>query len=188
MAMKKSAAEKKAAVLGNNKKKTNLKPILIAGGVLALVLVAGLFSLGSNPKSPTQANRKVAAAGSAETGPGFVSYPVAMFADGQARYFEHAVKDSLKIRYFILKSSDGIIRAAFDACDVCWPANRGYAQEGDFMICRNCGRRFSSVRINEVQGGCNPAPLKRRVEDGKLIIALEDILAGSGYFDFGKRG
>ena len=115
-----------------------------------------------------------------------VSYPVDMFADGKARHFEHK-HENLTIRYFILKSSDGVIRAAFDACDVCWPANKGYFQQGDNMICRNCGRRFASVLVNEVKGGCNPAPLTRRVEGNNLVLQVKDILEGKQYFDFSKR-
>ena len=90
------------------------------------------------------------------------------------------------IRYFVIKSSDGVIRAAFDACDVCWQAGRGYFQKGDYMVCRNCGRRFASVLVNEVKGGCNPAPLQRRVEGDDVIIEARDILAGVGYFDLDR--
>ena len=86
------------------------------------------------------------------------------------------------IRYFILKSSDGIIRAAFDACDVCWPAGKGYYQDGDYMVCRNCGRRFASVLVNEVQGGCNPAPLNRSIQNDKVVIQIKDIQEGRQYF------
>jgi uncharacterized membrane protein len=71
---------------------------------------------------------------------------------------------------------------------VCWPAGKGYVQMGDSMVCRNCGRRFASVRVNEVQGGCNPAPLFRRVEGTDLVISRENILEGRAFFDFGKRG
>jgi uncharacterized membrane protein len=77
-----------------------------------------------------------------------------------------------------------VIRAAYDACDVCWPAGKGYYQDGDDMVCRNCGRRFASVLLNEVQGGCNPAPLTRHVDNGQVVIRIEDILAGKRYFDF----
>ena len=84
----------------------------------------------------------------------------------------------------MIKSADGVIRAAFDACDVCWPAGKGYYQEGDVMVCRNCGRKFASNLVNEVQGGCNPAPLKRKVENGMLVLHPDDIRSGAGYFNF----
>jgi uncharacterized membrane protein len=55
------------------------------------------------------------------------------------------------------------------------------------MVCRNCGRRFASVLINEVKGGCNPAPLHRTIQDDQLIIKVEDIVQGQTYFNFKER-
>ncbi len=52
------------------------------------------------------------------------------------------------------------------------------------MICRNCGRKFASVLVNEVKGGCNPAPLIRSVENGNVIIRTVDILDGKQFFNF----
>ena len=115
--------------------------------------------------------------------PAQVAYPEKIFANGKAHHFAYKTEDGVTIRYFILKSSDGIIRAAFDACDVCWPENKGYSQKGDFMVCNNCGKKFSSVRINEVQGGCNPAPLNRKVENSSVVLQAADLLQGKRYFD-----
>jgi hypothetical protein len=46
-----------------------------------------------------------------------------------------------------MKSADGVIRAAYDACDVCYRERKGYHQEGDDMVCNNCGRHFPSTSI-----------------------------------------
>jgi len=116
--------------------------------------------------------------------PNQVIYSEKTFADGKTRHFTYKTADGIVIRYFILKSSDGLTRAAFDACDVCWLENKGYSQKGDFVVCNNCGKRFPSARINEVRGGCNPAPLKRKVENGNVIIQVADILDGKRYFNF----
>ena len=56
------------------------------------------------------------------------------------------------------------------------------------MVCRNCGRKFRSTRVNEVKGGCNPAPLNRKVQNGKVMIQTSDLLQGRIYFDFSKGG
>jgi len=112
-----------------------------------------------------------------------VTYPEKTFANGKAQHFTYKTGEGLTIRYFIIRSSDGVIRAAFDACDVCWPENKGYFQKGDFMVCKNCGKQFPSARINEVRGGCNPAPLERKVENGNVILQVTDILQGKAYFD-----
>jgi len=117
-----------------------------------------------------------------------VAYPVKTFQNGKAQFYQYKTGDGVTIKYFIVKSSDGVIRAAFDACDVCWPEGKGYFQKDDYMVCRNCGRRFASVRVNEVTGGCNPGALKREVVGDKLVIKVKDILEGRRYFNFPKRG
>jgi len=169
--------EKKDAVLGTRKK--GYLPLIVAL-VCSVIIVGGAIYYVSYDRS---ASAPVAASFSSENTLSQVSFPASLFEDGQARHFEH-VTGNFAVKYFILKSSDGIIRAAFDACDVCWPAGKGYYQEGDYMVCRNCGRRFASIRVNEVKGGCNPAPLNRKVENGKVIIEVKDILEGIQYFDF----
>ncbi len=168
---------KKEVVLGTEKK--GRLPLVVAVACSALIIGGGIYyaSYDRTETSP------VAASFSAENIASQVSLPAALFDDGKARHFEH-VAGEFKIKYFVLKSSDGIIRAAFDACDVCWPAGKGYYQEGDYMVCRNCGRKFASVLVNEVKGGCNPAPLNRSVKNGKVIIEAKDILEGRQYFNF----
>ncbi len=172
---------KKAAVLDG--KKRARRP-LIAIALCAVFIVAGatmymLLPVGrDNPASSTGIT--------SAPQPNQVEYAVNLFSDGKARHYSYSVGQQT-VTYFILKSSDGVIRAAFDACDVCWPAGKGYVQQGDQMICRNCGRKFDSVRINEVKGGCNPAPLNRRIEGDRLIIQKADILDGLRYFNFSKK-
>jgi len=117
-----------------------------------------------------------------------ITYPLTTFDDGKARHYQYSAENGIIVRYFILKSSDGVVRAAFDACDVCWPSGKGYFQKGDVMVCRNCGRQFASIKINEVKGGCNPAPLKREVVGDDLVIQVKNILGGTQYFDFSRRG
>jgi uncharacterized membrane protein len=166
---------KKASVLKDQNRKMN--PLPFVAGVLVLLVAAGIGYYMTSSTSPAVQPQAVAdAVGSS------VAYPVSMFEDGKAHHFDYK-SGNLNIKYFILKSSDGIIRAAFDACDVCWPAGKGYYQDRDDMVCRNCGRRFASVMINEVQGGCNPAPLNRIVQGDQLILKVNEIIKGRSYFD-----
>lgn len=112
---------------------------------------------------------------------GAVKIPVAEVNDGQAHFY--TFNDGGKaINFFVLRSSDGVLRAAFDSCDVCYAARKGYRQEGDTMVCNNCGQQFPSTRINEIKGGCNPAPLARSVEGDHLVLKTSDILKGGFYF------
>lgn len=107
--------------------------------------------------------------------------PIKKVDDGKAHYYRAKASDGIMVDFFVIKSQDGIIRAAIDSCDVCYRSGKGYIQEGNVMICTNCGRRFATDRINEVKGGCNPAPLNRVVEGKNLVISMVDIDANSWY-------
>lgn len=170
---------KKAAVL-RTEKKSRLPLFALIAAPLILGVVYYYYMAGTGTKTIAVSSQTVSSGLTSQ-----VTYPESMFDDGNARHFQYS-SNGVTIKYFILKSSDGVIRAAYDACDVCWPAGKGYYQSGDNMVCRNCGRKFASVLVNVVQGGCNPAPLKRKVENGNVVIQLNDILDGKQYFNFGK--
>lgn len=174
------SSEKKAMILDSKKK--NRLPLLIVP-VFVVALIAAAFSFYGGT-SKNEGGTIAAYTTKADPAATTVSYPLEQFADGQAKHYSYQADDGINIAYFIIKSSDGVIRAAFDACDVCWPAGQGYKQSGDAMVCRNCGRQFVSVLVNEVSGGCNPAPLNRKVADGKVVLQIKDILAGKQYFNF----
>jgi uncharacterized membrane protein len=147
------------------------------GGVVLVVLVAVVLWPRTN--SPASANDFEPLEPVAQDEE--VRIPLSTFDDGQAHFYTYEA-DGVSIDYFVLRSNDGIVRAAFDACDVCYGARLGYHQEGDEMVCNNCGQRFPSTLINEVRGGCNPSPLERTVEGDELVIQTADILSGIGYF------
>lgn len=156
------------------------------GGALAgiMILVAGVVSFGNAgvldglfKKSPADAAR---AAGVVETAEE-VKIPLKALDPGKALFFQSEAEGKT-IHYFAVKSSDGVYRAAYDACDVCFRTNRGYRQEGDLMVCNNCGQTFPTAKINDAKGGCNPAPLTRRIDGQQLVIKKADIAAGKDYF------
>ncbi len=112
---------------------------------------------------------------------GEVQIPLKDISDGKAHFYTVKSKDGVNVKFFTLKSRDGVIRAAIDACDVCYKAGKGYVQSGEFMVCENCGQRFASNKINVLKGGCNPAPLRRVIKGDKLIISMNDLNANSWY-------
>lgn len=118
------------------------------------------------------------------TDPGeYLKFPAAQLADGQARYFALKASGGVTVRFFLVRDSRGQVRAALDACDVCWRAGLGYEQQGDFMVCRNCGRRFATTQVGQIRGGCNPAPLEPRLIEGQVVLKTSEVLAGRPYFD-----
>ncbi len=117
---------------------------------------------------------------------GNVMIPVKTVNDGAAHYFQVKADDGVMVDFFLVQSGDGVIRAAVDACDVCYRSGKGYVQEKNFMVCKNCGMRFATDRINEVKGGCNPAPLTRTVDGENLLISMQEINANAWYCKYKK--
>lgn len=113
-----------------------------------------------------------------------LSIPISTFNDGKAHHFRVKSANGTMVTFFALKSKDGVIRAAIDACDVCYRAGKGYVQEGDNMVCQNCGQKFASNKINIIRGGCNPAPLNRQIVGNNLVILMDDINTNSWYCEF----
>jgi len=149
--------------------------ILLLAGFAALTqagLLDGIFK-----KTPAETAK---AAGVIETADA-MKIPLKALDSGKALFLKADV-GGRQLYYFALKSSDGAYRAAFDACDVCFRANRGYRQEGDLMVCNKCGQTFPSVRIGEIKGGCNPHPLARALQGQYLVIKKGDLTAGKDYF------
>ena len=149
-------------------------PTLMVGALAVLllaVLIVVVWARGSG-----------ATGGAAVPTGGDVVLAAAEFDDGQARFYRYATAGGREVRFFVMKSGDGAIRAAFDTCDVCYRERKGYRQQGSHMICNNCGQAFRSTDINVLQGGCNPAPLERTVEGGQVILRAAAIEAGSWYF------
>jgi uncharacterized membrane protein len=119
------------------------------------------------PATPAGATRSQSASAS-ETGD--VLIPISDISNGKARFFDYPASDKRSVRFFVMKSSDGVYRAALDACDVCYAAKKGYYQDGDNMVCKKCGRQFPSALVNEVTGGCNPIGVPRTIDGDNIVI------------------
>ena len=75
--------------------------------------------------------------------------------------------DGVKMEAFAVKAPDGTIRTALNTCQVCYDSGRGYyKQEGDVLVCQNCGNRFRTSDVEKVKGGCNPVPV---TEEDKVV-------------------
>ena len=109
-----------------------------------------------------------------------VKIPVAEISD-TARFYKFDA-DGVTVKYFLVKAPDGTIRSALDACDVCFPAQKGYKQAGEFMTCVNCGQKFHVSRVGMVKGGCNPHPVKNTVEGDQVVISKAELAEGVRYF------
>ena len=89
------------------------------------------------------------------------------------------------ISFFAVKSFDGKIKVAFNACDVCYPEKKGYRQEGNYMVCNYCGLKFSINGIgteNKFGGGCWPGYLPSQAIGNKIVIEKSDLEGGKWRF------
>jgi len=148
-----------------------LAPVVVL--VIAVVAVAVWFLFGAQ----TAGGPEIVSAGQ----DGLIRFAAADYNDGKARFYSFKGETG-PVDFFVVRSHDGVIRSAFDTCDVCYKALKGYRQEGDDMVCNNCDQRFKTDMINVVKGGCNPAPLQRQQVGETIVIAANDIKSGAWYF------
>lgn len=87
--------------------------------------------------------------------------------------------NGIKMEVLALKAKDGTIRTALNTCQVCYASGKGYyVQEGDELVCQNCGNRFASNMVGKTKGGCNPVPISdtNKVDDGNKITIDKNYL------------
>ena len=102
----------------------------------------------------------------------------------QAKFFEYE-SGGKTVRFFAVKGSDGRIKTAFDACDVCFNSKKGYRQEGSNMICNNCGNKYPIDGLgteNRNPGGCWPSYLPNNVVGSNIVIEKSDLEKGKAMF------
>ena len=202
-------AAKRARFAEKNKKEksSGASPLVLVGGIVIVAAIIGGVAIALTRPSSQAAPVQTASSAASESSTvavgqefpasaathghepyplvvaenGSVTFALDTFDDRHAHHYTY-MHGEQPIEFFVLKSSDGVVRAAFNACDVCFAAEMGYTQDGDVMVCNNCGRRFPADQINVLQGGCNPSPLQRSVEGDNLIIQAAEIANGLGYF------
>ena len=93
----------------------NFKVLLVAGLVMlcAGVVSVSAFSLGKFEKARITGDA--------------VTIATEKLSDGKAHFYK--LEDSGKeIAFFAVKAADGSYKTAFDACDACYKAKKGYEQ------------------------------------------------------------
>jgi len=108
---------------------------------------------------------------------GEVKLTASIFNDNRARFYNVKMPDSKTIYFFVVKDKNGIYRAAANACVVCFKTYKGFHQEGDEIVCNNCGNRYPIEKIATEKGGCNPGPINPNLEvkNGQIIIKQADL-------------
>lgn len=94
----------------------------------------------------------------------------------QAKFYPVEI-DGTDLEVLAVKAPDGSIRTAFNTCQVCYSSGRGYyKQEGNVLVCQNCGNRFGMDDVEVTRGGCNPVPItseNKTVTDSTITVPKE---------------
>src|SRR5450759_350411 len=117
----------------------------VLGTLLALALVYLAFT-GTNKSSAVTAVKPVPAGDSSS---GAIQIPLSEVG-GEAKFYDYKAANQKTVRFFVIKSSDGVYRAAADACVVCFREKMGYHQEGNDMVCNKCQKHFPSAAVNVI--------------------------------------
>ncbi len=88
------------------------------------------------------------------------------------------------IKYFAVLDSSGDVKVAFDACEVCYNSHKGYSQQGDAVVCNNCGLKFRIDDLGERNKnvGCWPSHLPHVIDGSYVKISKADIESGARLF------
>ena len=191
----------------NEKKKSNKTIKALIGSGLAIIVIAGivLTAIGKANKQETNnvqtestqeqlaksniaSTQEQSAAGSVTSGS--TQAQVAESADlvipisaitEKASFYPYNVNGT-KLEVIAIKAADGSIRTEFNTCQVCYSSGKGYyVQQGDNLVCQNCGNRFKADQVEVSKGGCNPVPIfdADKTVDGTNITISKSFLEKS---------
>ena len=129
--------------------------------VVAVIIIAVLFGLNGGDATVVKDADLVISISEISTKANF--YPVEI--------------EGTELEVLAVEAPDGSIRTAFNTCQVCYSSGRGYyEQDGDVLVCQNCGNRFRMDQIEIESGGCNPVPIfdtNKTVTEDSIIISKE---------------
>lgn len=172
---KTSAAGKKAA-----QKNSWALPVGIVCA-LAVLLVGGAVL--ANFKGVVAGAPATSASPAAAAGQDLV-IPLAELSE-TAKFYPVDV-DGTRMEVLAVKTQDGKIRTAFNTCQVCYSSGRGYyRQQGEVLVCQNCGNQFLTSQVEIEAGGCNPWPIfdeNKTVTEESIIVSYEFLKESKGIF------
>jgi uncharacterized membrane protein len=164
-----------------DKKKHNIKIITIGSVVITAVIVI-MVSIILNNKPDTVIPQNTSVGQNIEI--------VKSEITGTAKFYPYKAGQT-DMELLALKATDGTIRTAFNTCQICYNSGRGYyVQEGNVLVCQNCGNRYSADKVGIEKGGCNPVPIMsgdRTENDGTITISADFIAQYKDYFSRWKK-
>lgn len=174
------------------KKNNGYRKVTFYGIVALVLIIIGYYSI--NPKQAAESQSDVKAPQTQidtkdQKGVDNASQSENRISDNTLKIFKNEVSetakfypykiDGTKMEIIAVKATDGTIRTALNTCQICFDSGRGYyKQEGQFLVCQNCGNRFHIDQVEKIKGGCNPVPILEisKQDKGNYISISQDFL------------
>ncbi|OQB25277.1 MAG: hypothetical protein BWY11_00608 [Firmicutes bacterium ADurb.Bin182] len=161
-------------ITSNKKKKTvKTKKALLAVSGVAVIAIIGLLLIGGKDKKNNADNDAVREADSSGNG---ITITISDITE-EASFIPYQAGNT-KMEVIAVKATDGTVRTALNTCQVCNNSGYGYyIQEGDELVCQNCGNRFNIDQVEKQRNGCNPVPIDEKTDDGTTITISDEFLS-----------
>lgn len=164
-----------------NKKNNMNKLIIIALSAAALLAVAFSIKIPSSSSDNSSKKDELRAEKVIDVD---IVIPVSEISE-TAKFYPAEI-NGIELEALAVKAPDGSIRTAFNTCQVCYSSGRGYyVQEGNVLVCQNCGNRFAMDDVEVTRGGCNPVPITeeyKTVSDDSITISKEYLVEATVIF------
>lgn len=122
--------------------------------------------------------KNVTAAAAAIEAGGDLEIPVADLSE-HIKIYSFTV-DGLQMEVLAARDPNGTVRTAFNTCQVCNGSRKAYfVEDGDRVVCQNCGNAFGREDVGVLSGGCNPYPIfaEDREDTGDTVKISYDFLS-----------
>ena len=85
--------------------------------------------------------------------------------------------EGIIIQFILARGTDNKVRIALNTGQVCNPSPKAYfIQEGEYLVCQNCGTKFHIYKIGIEKGWCNLTPVEEKQEEDNKIIISKDYI------------
>jgi len=165
----------------NNEKNLNMNNnlLLIIVAIVVVFLSFILMNLKNTPTPPAEPIH----VGTLEKGKSLI-IPTAEISNDASFYSVEV--EGVVMEVIAVKDSKGEIRTAFNTCQVCYDSGRGYyVQDGEQLVCQNCGNRFTMDQVEIETGGCNPWPISDKnklIKDNNIEITYDFLVHSQDIF------
>lgn len=83
--------------------------------------------------------------------------------------------EGIILQFILVRETDNKVRITLNTCQVCNQSPKAYfVQEGEYLVCQNCGTKFHINKIGIEKEECNPTLVEEKQEEDNKIIINKD--------------